>query len=123
MKISKSGYGYPIPVYDVSRARFSYIQRKAKELKDKINTVPQMRQNHMFEEVERGLRELLLMIDAFIEFKSGFFSRLNKSLKTALLIAVVLFFRGEINFLWTLVLLATISDVIGDTLYLLFLFL
>lgn len=36
------------------------------------------------------------------------------------IIAVMLFFRGEVNFLWTLVLLATISDVVGDTLYLIF---
>jgi len=34
------------------------------------------------------------------------------------IIAVILFFRGEVNFLWTLILFGIISDVIADTLFL-----
>lgn len=34
------------------------------------------------------------------------------------IIAVTLFFRGQVNFLWTLVLFATLADILGDTLYL-----
>ena len=36
------------------------------------------------------------------------------------IIAVMLFFRGQVNFLWTLILYATISLVLADTLYLIF---
>ena len=32
--ITEFGYGYPIWIYDVSRAEIGYDQRKAKELKD-----------------------------------------------------------------------------------------
>jgi hypothetical protein len=32
--ISEFGYGYPVWIYDVSRAEIGYNQRKAKELKD-----------------------------------------------------------------------------------------
>ena len=34
------------------------------------------------------------------------------------IIAVTLFFKGQVNFLWTLVLFATLADILGDTLYL-----
>lgn len=36
------------------------------------------------------------------------------------IIAVILFFRGQVNFLWILVLLATLSDILADTLYIIF---
>ena len=36
------------------------------------------------------------------------------------IIAVMLFFRGQVNFLWTLVLLATLLDILANTLYLIF---
>lgn len=36
------------------------------------------------------------------------------------IIAVMLFFKGQVNFFWTLVLLATLSDIIADTLYMIF---
>ena len=32
--ITEFGYGYPVWIYDVSRAEIGYDQRKAKELKD-----------------------------------------------------------------------------------------
>ena len=32
--ISEFGYGYPVWIYDVSRAEIGYNQRKAKKLKD-----------------------------------------------------------------------------------------
>jgi len=34
------------------------------------------------------------------------------------IIAVILFFRGQVNFLWSLILLATIFDIIADSVYL-----
>lgn len=36
------------------------------------------------------------------------------------IIAVMLFFRGQVNFLWTLVLIATLSDIAADTSYMIF---
>jgi len=36
------------------------------------------------------------------------------------IIAVILFFKGQVNFLWTLVLLAILSDILANTLYLIF---
>jgi hypothetical protein len=36
------------------------------------------------------------------------------------MIAVILFFRGQVNFLWTMILFATLSMILADTLYLVF---
>jgi EH domain-containing protein 1 len=66
------------------------------ELKREVGTAPTMRINHVFQEAERGVRELVLQAEALAAFKSGFGMKLQKTLRIGLLAALLVFFFGDL---------------------------
>ncbi|MBW2466231.1 MAG: dynamin family protein [Deltaproteobacteria bacterium] len=66
------------------------------ELKRAVETAPTMRINHVFQEAERGVRELDLQAEALAAFKNGFGVRTQKVLKVGMLISLLVFFFGDI---------------------------
>ncbi len=53
-------------------------------------------------------------------FFYGIYPILDGVILTPSIIAVILFFRGQVNFLWTLILFATLSDTLANSLYTIF---
>jgi hypothetical protein len=66
------------------------------ELKRAVETAPTMRINHVFQEAERGVRELALQSEALAAFKSGFGLKVQKVLKIGLLISLLVFWFGDL---------------------------
>lgn len=66
------------------------------ELKRMVETAPAMRINHVFQEAERGVRELALQAEALAAFKNGFGVRLQKALRIGMLVALLVFFFGDL---------------------------
>ena len=58
--------------------------------------------------------------DSLTIFLYGIYPILDGLILAPAIIAVMLFFKGQVNFLWILVLIATLFDILGDTLYLIF---
>jgi EH domain-containing protein 1 len=65
------------------------------ELKRAVETAPTMRINHVFQEAERGVRELDLQAEALAAFKNGFGVRVQKALKIGLLVSLLIFWFGD----------------------------
>ena len=66
------------------------------ELKRAVETAPTMRINHVFQEAERGVRELDLQAEALAAFKAGFGVRMQKVLKIGLLASLLFFWFGDL---------------------------
>jgi len=66
------------------------------ELKRAVETAPTMRINHVFQEAERGVRELDLQAEALAAFKAGFGVRMQKVLKIGLLASLLIFWFGDL---------------------------
>jgi len=66
------------------------------ELKRAVETAPTMRINHVFQEAERGVRELDLQAEALAAFKDGFGVLAQKALKVGMLISLLVFFFGDL---------------------------
>ncbi len=66
------------------------------ELKRAVNTAPTMRINHVFQEAERGIRELDLQAEALAAFKSGFGIQMRKALRGGMLISLFVFWFGDL---------------------------
>ena len=65
------------------------------ELKRAVNTAPTMRINHVFQEAERGVRELDLQAEALAAFKNSFGRKAQKALKVGLLLSLLVFCFGD----------------------------
>lgn len=59
-------------------------------------------------------------LDSLTIFLYAIYPILDGVILAPSIIAVILFFRGQVNFLWTLILIATLTIVLADTLYLVF---
>jgi EH domain-containing protein 1 len=66
------------------------------ELKRAVETAPTMRINHVFQEAERGVRELDLQAEALAAFKSGFGLQVQTALKVGLLFSLLVFWFGDL---------------------------
>jgi len=66
------------------------------ELKRAVETAPTMRINHVFQEAERGVRELDLQAEALAAFKNGFGVQAQKVLKGGMLLSLLVFFFGDL---------------------------
>jgi hypothetical protein len=66
------------------------------ELKRAVETAPTMRVNHVFQEAERGVRELALQAEALAAFKNGFGIKLQKAMRMGFLAALLVFFFGDL---------------------------
>jgi hypothetical protein len=66
------------------------------ELKRAVETAPAMRINHVFQEAERGVRELDLQAEALAAFKNGFGIQAQKVLKGGMLLSLLVFFFGDL---------------------------
>ena len=66
------------------------------ELKRAVDTAPTMRINHVFQEAERGVRELDLQAEALAAFKNGFGGKAQKILKVGLLLSLLVFWFGDL---------------------------
>jgi hypothetical protein len=55
-----------------------------------------MRINHVFQEAERGVRELDLQAEALAAFKTGFGVQVQKVLKVGLLLSLLVFWFGDL---------------------------
>ena len=73
----------------------SWVSERA-ELKRAVETAPTMRINHVFQEAERGVRELDLQAEALAAFKNKFALRVQKGLKIGLLISLLVFWFGDL---------------------------
>jgi len=73
----------------------SWISERA-ELKQAVETAPSMRINHVFQEAERGVRELELQAEALDAFKNSFGVQTQKALKYGLLISLLVFWFGDV---------------------------
>ena len=73
----------------------SWVSERA-ELKRMVETAPAMRINHVFQEAERGVRELALQAEALAAFKNGFGVQLQKALRIGMLAALLVFFFGDL---------------------------
>ena len=67
------------------------------ELKRAVDTAPTMRINHVFQEAERGVRELDLQAEALAAFKNGFGGKAQKVLKVGLLLSLLVFWFGDLT--------------------------
>ncbi len=67
------------------------------ELKRAVETAPTMRINHVFQEAERGVRELDLQAEALAAFKNGFGLQVQKALKVGMLISLLVFWFGDLG--------------------------
>jgi len=66
------------------------------ELKRAVMTAPTMRINHVFQEAERGVRELDLQAEALAAFKDSFGLQVQKALKVGLLVSLLVFWFGDL---------------------------
>jgi GTPase SAR1 family protein len=66
------------------------------ELKRAVETAPTMRINHVFQEAERGVRELDLQAEALAALKTGFGVKVQKTLKFGLLVSLLVFWFGDL---------------------------
>jgi EH domain-containing protein 1 len=66
------------------------------ELKRAVNTAPTMRINHVFQEAERGVRELDLQAEALAAFRTGFGLKVQKVLKVGLFVSLLVFWFGDL---------------------------
>jgi GTPase SAR1 family protein len=66
------------------------------ELKRAVETAPTMRINHVFQEAERGVRELDLQAEALAAFKNGFGALAQKALKLGMLFSLLVFWFGDL---------------------------
>jgi len=66
------------------------------ELKRAVETAPTMRINHVFQEAERGVRELDLQSEALAAFKNGFGVLAQKALKLGMLFSLLVFWFGDL---------------------------
>jgi len=66
------------------------------ELKRAVETAPTMRVNHVFQEAERGVRELALQAEALAAFKNKFGLQVQKALKVGLLVSLLVFWFGDL---------------------------
>ena len=66
------------------------------ELKRAVESAPKMRLNHILQEVDRGIRELALQVEAFAAFNKGFRKYFQKGLRGGTLLALVTFFLGDL---------------------------
>ena len=66
------------------------------ELKRAVETAPTMRINHVFQEAERGVRELDLQAEALAAFKNTFGLQVQKALKIGLLVSLLVFWFGDL---------------------------
>ncbi len=66
------------------------------ELKQAVETAPTMRINHVFQEAERGVRELDLQAEALAAFKNNFGAEIQKALKVGILLSLLVFWFGDL---------------------------
>ncbi|MCF6290305.1 MAG: dynamin family protein [Desulfobacterales bacterium] len=65
------------------------------KLKQAVKTAPQMRLNHILNEVDRGGREFSLMVEAMANFKKGFSRRLGQVTLTGIIASLLAFLFGD----------------------------
>jgi GTPase SAR1 family protein len=73
----------------------SWVSERA-ELKQAVETAPRMRINHVFQEAERGVRELELQAEALEAFKNVFGIQIQVALKYGLLTSLLVFWFGDV---------------------------
>jgi GTPase SAR1 family protein len=66
------------------------------ELKRAVESAPKVRLNHILQEVDRGIRELALQVEAFAAFNKGFRKYFQKVLRGGTLLALLTFFVGDL---------------------------
>lgn len=67
------------------------------ELKKAVMDAPRMRLNHIHQEIDRGVRELALVVEAMASFRSRFNTRLVKVLRLGSVPALLVFFFGDLS--------------------------
>lgn len=72
------------------------------ELKRSVENAPQLRLNHIFHEVDRGIREVTMQAEAYAAFRTGFFTRFRKVLRFSFLAGIGLFLTTDIFLNWGL---------------------
>ena len=86
--------------YSESESRFSNENNswvnEQEELKQAVHTAPQMRLSHIFEEIDRGVREFSLQVEAFETFRNRFNTKLKGIFRVGVLGSFLAFFFGDI---------------------------
>ncbi len=71
-------------------------ESEREELKQHVLTAPKMRINHLFEEVERGIREISLQVEALSAFRAGFSKRLKKIFRIGAITVLAVLLGGDL---------------------------
>ncbi|MBU0728512.1 MAG: dynamin family protein [Proteobacteria bacterium] len=75
---------------------FETYTNEREELKSAVLNAPKMRIDHIFEEVDRGVREQGLLVEALEAFQSVFFSKIQNLLQYGFLAVIILFFCTDV---------------------------
>jgi hypothetical protein len=86
--------GLPIPSHNEHVCTVWISERD--ELKLAVEGAPKVRLNHILQEVDRGIRQLALQVEAFAAFSRGFRKYYQKPLRAGLLTALLVFLLGDL---------------------------
>jgi len=75
---------------------FEVWGRERKELKEAVLTAPRLRLNHIFEEVDRGLRELMMQVEAYNAHRARFLQPNNVLTWSALVLGLFVLLLGDV---------------------------
>jgi len=79
---------------------FEIWQKERKELKEAVLTAPKLRVNHIFEEVDRGIRELCMQIEAYGKHRTLFLKRNRPLVRIALVLGLAFLLIGDVALGW-----------------------
>jgi EH domain-containing protein 1 len=85
------------PKEGVAPPGFEIWTEERLELKQAVFSAPRMRLNHILQEVDRGVRELALELEALASFRNNFGRRLREVAKASGLVALAAFFLGDVS--------------------------
>ncbi|MEW6426516.1 MAG: dynamin family protein [Thermodesulfobacteriota bacterium] len=75
--------------------RFAGWRHEREELKHAVRTAPRLRLNHVFEEIDRGVRELIMQLEAYNNFHRGFMAKARQVSRIGSLLALTAFLGGD----------------------------
>ena len=75
---------------------FEVYRKERKELRDAVLTAPRLRINHIFEEVERGVRELIMQVEAYGAHRALFMEKNKVLARITLLCCLAVVLVGDI---------------------------
>ncbi len=76
--------------------KFAEWKEERQELKNAVLTAPRMRIDHVFEEIDRGIKEMVMQLEACAAFHQRFMARVRQVSRIGSLLALAVFLGGDI---------------------------